>query len=366
VDEELVNPIRLLVDSFADQGLPNAQMANAREIICRLDPSRFHVSVFCVGSPDPRIMQRPNTRLIRLPRRRQTVRIAREFLLGRHEILFYLKSSPASRYYLSLRKKWGDQRVVVGTVESQSDLRNEPTISPEAARLWEQTVLRCDHLFSNSLVVQKSLQREYHLPSSVIATGVDTKFFVPNAQRKQNVRPRVLFAGSLRPFKGPQLVLEAAKRFPCATFALAGEGIMAAELESFTHREKLHNVEFLGLLNAEELRAEYQLADIFLFPSQWEGSPKVILEAAACGLPVIARRDYEPETVIDGQTGYLACSDGEILQRLDQLLQSAPLRSASGTAGRKHSERFDWDVITRQWEQAFIDLAPVRGRRHAA
>jgi glycosyltransferase involved in cell wall biosynthesis len=366
VDEEVMNPIRLLVDSFADQGLPNAQMANAREIICRLDSSRFHVSVFCVGTPDPRITHRPNTRLIRLPARRQTMRIAREFLLGRHEILFYLKSSPASRCYLSLRKKWRDQRVVVGTVESQSDLRHEPTISPEAASLWEQTILRCDHLFSNSLAVQKSLRREYDLPSSVIPTGVDTKFFAPNAQRKQNVPPRVLFAGSLRPFKGPELVLDAAKRFPCATFALAGEGIMAAELGSFAHREKLHNVEFLGLLNAEELRAEYQLADIFLFPSRWEGSPKVILEAAACGIPVIARKDYEPETVIDGQTGYLVSSDGEIFQRLSQLLQSAPLRSALGTAGRKHSERFDWAVITRQWEQVFIDFARMRGRWHAA
>lgn len=361
-----MNPIRLLVDSFADHGLPNAQMANAREIICRLDTSRFHVSVFCVGSPDPRILQRPNTRLIRLPRRRQTVRIAREFLLGRHEILFYLKSSRASRYYMSLRNKWRDQRVVVGTVESQADLRNEPTISPGAARLWEQTILRCDYLFSNSLAVQKSLQREYHLPSSVIPTGVDTKFFAPGAQAKQKVRPRVLFAGSLRPFKGPQLVLEAAKRFPCATFALAGEGTMAAELKAFTHREKLQNVEFLGLLNAEQLRAEYQRADIFLFPSRWEGSPKVILEAAACGLPVIARRDYEPETVIDGQTGYLAQSDAEIFQRLEQLLQDASLRLTLGLTGRKHSECFDWDAIARQWEQVFVDLVAVRGRRHAA
>ena len=87
---------------------------------------------------------------------------------------------------------------------------------------------------------------------------------------------------------------------------------MAADLKSFAHKGKLQNVEFLGLLNAEELRTEYQRADIFLFPSRWEGSPKVILEAAACGLPVITRRDYEPETVIDGQTGYLTRSDSEI------------------------------------------------------
>jgi len=361
-----MTPIRLLVDSFADEGLPNAQMTNAREIICRLDSSQFHVSVFSVGSPDRRIAERPNTRIIPLPRRRQTVRIAREFLLGRHEILFYLKSSPASRYYLALRERWRDKRVVVGTVESQSDLGNEPTISSEAKRLWEQTILRCDYLFGNSSSVQKSLEREYRLPSRVIPTGVDTKFFIPSAQRKQNSPLRVLFAGSMRPFKGPQTVLEAAKRFPGVAFALAGDGMMASELKSFTHREKLQNVEFLGLLSAEQLRVEYQRADVFLFPSRWEGSPKVILEAAACGLPVIARKDYEPETIIDGETGYLVSSDSEIFSRLEQLLGNAPLRSAFGAAGRKHSERFDWDVISRQWEEAFIDLAPARGHQHAA
>ncbi len=63
-----MTPLRILVDSLADQGLTNAQMTNAREIIRRLDSARFHVSVFCGGVPDRSIEQRPNTRLVRLPR----------------------------------------------------------------------------------------------------------------------------------------------------------------------------------------------------------------------------------------------------------------------------------------------------------
>src|SRR5438270_1540819 len=100
------SPIRILVDSFADAGLPNAQMGNAREIVSRLDPERFHVSMFVVGEPDSRIAERRNTHLIRLPERRQTIRILREFLWGAHQILFYMKASPASHWYLSLHKKW--------------------------------------------------------------------------------------------------------------------------------------------------------------------------------------------------------------------------------------------------------------------
>src|SRR5947208_437752 len=116
-------PLRILIDSFADAGLPNAQMGNAREIACRLDCARFHVSMFASGEPDLRLVRRPNTRLIHLSKRRQTVKILREFLWGDHEILFYLKSSPASWSYMSLRSAWNDGRTVLGTMESQSDLR---------------------------------------------------------------------------------------------------------------------------------------------------------------------------------------------------------------------------------------------------
>jgi glycosyltransferase involved in cell wall biosynthesis len=351
-----MNLCHILVDSLADKNLANAQMANAREIIRRLDPARFHVGVFCLGEPDPLIRNRPNTRLIQLPPRRQTVRIFREFVLGRRDILFYLKSSPASKWYLSLRRKWRDTRSTIGTVESRSDLRNEPTIAPEAVRLWEQTVLRCDYLFSNSDAVKQSLETEYGLPSGVVPTGVDTKFFTPVWDRAPNLRPRVLFVGSLRPYKQPQLVLDGAARFPQADFVIAGDGFMAAHLKDRVRREELANVAFTGSLGVEALRREYQQADLLFFPSTWEGSPKVILEAAACGLPVLARKDYQPETVVDGQTGYLVASNDELLARLEQLLGCPDLRHKLGRSGRQHSERFDWDPITRHWEEIFLRL----------
>lgn len=352
-----MSPVRILVDSLADEGLPNAQMTNAREIVRRLDPARFQVSIFHVNPADPSIANRPNTRLIPLPQRRQTVRIFREFVFGDHQILFYVKASPASKWYLRLREYWKDDRIVVGTLESQSDLRNEPTIAPEAVRLWEQTVLRCDYLFSNSTAVQRSLHKEYSLSSEIVPTGVDTKFFTPKWGRTPNVRPRVLFVGSLRPFKQPQILLAAAARFPHADFVLAGDGVMANELHARVHNERLKNVTLLGAIGATAVREQCQQADVFLFPSLWEGSPKVILEAAACGLPVIARKNYEPETVVDGQTGYLVPSDAELFMRLEELLIRPDLRRNLGGAGRRHSERFDWDVITRQWEGIFERVA---------
>ena len=361
-----LKPIRILVDSFADAGLPNAQMGNAREIVSRLDPNCFHVSMFVRGQADDRIATRPNTRLIRLPARRQTPRIVSEFLWGRHQILFYLKSSPAARWYLSARRKWKDERIAIATVESQSDLKNEPSIASEQIRLWEQTVLRCDRLYSNSRSVQTSLEREYGLASEIIPTGVDTSFFTPDNQRRRDQRLRVLFAGSLRTYKQPHIVVDAAARFPQVDFRIAGDGPLAAELACHAIAKGVKNLVLVGALSAGELRKEYQNADVFLFPSTWEGSPKVILEAAACGLPVIARSSYSPETVLEGITGYQAWSEENIFAHLEKLIHNSELRQELGQNGRRLSEKYDWGPITAQWQEAFMQAVSRSELRRAS
>ena len=361
-----MKPIRILVDSFADAGLPNAQMGNGREIVARLDPKLFHITMFAQGAPDLRIQARENTRLIQLPKKKQTFGILSEFLWGAHSLLFYVKASPASRWYLSLRRKYKDYRATIATIESQSNLNDEPTITPEAQRLFGLTVLRCDHLFSNSECVQRSLFREHGLSSQIIPTGVDTHFFAPDRDRPPNQRHRVLFVGSLRSFKQPQFLLSAAARFPQADFRIAGEGPLGPELADRIVREQLRNVSLLGLLNADQLRAEYRQADIFLFPSSWEGSPKVVLEAAACGLPAIVRNTYAPETVAHGSTGYQAASDDEIYSALSALLANRELRTDMGRAARLHSRKFDWSEIVAQWEETFVRLANGSSVRRAS
>jgi glycosyltransferase involved in cell wall biosynthesis len=352
-----MNPVHILIDSFADEGLTNAQMINAQEIVHRLNPDNFFVTMFVHGPPAAQISRRPNTRLIQLPDRLQTIPVLTRFLFGRQDILFYLKASPAARWYLKLRSILRNHAVTVGTVESQTNSQDE-TITPQTLHLVEETTLRCDYLFSNSAFVKRSLEQHYGLRSEVVPTGVDTEFFTPHWDRPPNPRPRVLFVGSLRKFKGPQVVLAAAKRHPQADFIVVGDGVMAQELRADAKR--LRNVEMRGTLGRPELREEYRRADIFLFPSRWEGSPRVIMEAAASGLPVIARRDYEPESVIDGKTGLLAATDEEVMTHLASLLPNAELRRVLGEAGRAHMAGFSWDGVTRQWETIFNRLGHRR------
>jgi glycosyltransferase involved in cell wall biosynthesis len=291
--------------------------------------------------------------LVQLPQRRQTLPILREFLTGRHELLFYPKASPAMKWYMKVKALRGRGRLTVGTVESQMNLRDEPTIAPENVRMFEQTILRADHLFSNSRMVARSLAQNYGRKSEVIPTGVDTDFYSPDTH-PANARPRVLFVGSLRPFKGPDIVLDAAERFPQADFVIVGDGMMAPTLKA--RAANLANVAMKGALAVPMVLEEYRRADVFLFPSRWEGSPKVIAEAAACALPVIARKDYEPETVRDGLTGFLVGDNEELFARLEFLLSHPEECRSMGQRGREHIASFDWNVIVRKWEEVFTQL----------
>ena len=317
--------------------------------------------MFVRGTPASQVSGRPNTHLIQMPGRLQTIPLLGQFLFGRQDILFYLKASPASRWFLKLRSLRRNRCIVAGTIESQTDWQDE-TITPTTIRLFEQTVLRCDYLFSNSAFVKRSLEANYGLASEVVPTGVDTEFFTPNWDRPANARPRVVYVGALRSFKGPHVVLDAAQRCPYADFIVVGDGVMGPALRE--RAKGLANLAIRGPLGRTAVREEYRAADIFMFPSRWEGSPRVLMEAAACGLPVVARKDYEPESVVDGKTGFLAGTEDDMIVRLEQLLADADLARAFGRAGRSHVARFSWDLITHQWESIFTRLA-LAHRKHS-
>lgn len=142
--------------------------------------------------------------------------------------------------------------------------------------------------------------------------------------------------------------------------------MLRAQLEARIRQEDLQNVALLGVLPAEELREEYRQADVFLFPSAWEGSPKVVLEAAACGLPVIVRNAYSAETVVHEITGFQATCDNELYSSLQCLLSNAERRRKMGEAGRLHAQKYDWDVISSQWSETFKRLAGEIELRHAS
>jgi glycosyltransferase involved in cell wall biosynthesis len=167
----------------------------------------------------------------------------------------------------------------------------------------------------------------------------------------------VLFAGSFRPYKRVDLVIRQAARWPQAQFRIAGRGEEEEACRRLASELGCTNVHFLGHIGQAELGNEMRRADIFLFPSELEGHPQVLLQAAGCGLPCVAMNSYHPDAIVDGETGFLVGSAEELAQKFDALVKDPALRAAMSKAAAKYSNRFDWDRVTEQWAQAFEKVA---------
>lgn len=121
--------------------------------------------------------------------------------------------------------------------------------------------------------------------------------WTPDAPRRD-----AIFVGMLHPWKGVDVLLESwARRVPRARLNIVGDGPQRATLEQAADV----SVEFRGVLQSPDVLALIKSACFLIFPSIcYESMPRTILEAFACGTPVLASRlGAAAELVHDGQTG---------------------------------------------------------------
>jgi glycosyltransferase involved in cell wall biosynthesis len=343
---------------MVDRSNYNAQSLNVREIVRRLDPQLFSATTFFADAPDPRLQDLSHVSLVRLPRRAGTLTMLREASKG-HEILF----SPSSdlrftQLYFQLPALLRRGGVVVGWLEGEIK-GNFEGLDPIHLRRYIRVSGSVDVHVAITDHVAETSQHDYGIHSeAVIPAGVDMEVFgaVDRSVRRQN--PRVLFVGHLIERKGPHLVVEAAKQFPQAQFTLVG-----SPRSEFGHRllERVAadgppNIEFLEPRSQTELAQVIASCDLLLHPSRVEGLPKVVLEAAATGLPAIIFRDYRAPAVIDGVTGYQVQDRVQMMNCLGDLIRDPSLRRQMGDAAVKHARSFSWDPIVKRWEEFFLGL----------
>jgi len=117
----------------------------------------------------------------------------------------------------------------------------------------------------------------------------------------------VLFVGRLSPEKGIQTLLRAWKGLKRIPLKVLGDGPLRKEVEDFIEKEGLSYVEVLGHRPRDEVFRLMKEARVLVFPSEWyETFGMTIIEAFACGLPVLASRLGAMEEIVeDGRTGLL-------------------------------------------------------------
>jgi glycosyltransferase involved in cell wall biosynthesis len=178
----------------------------------------------------------------------------------------------------------------------------------------------------------------------VIHNGVDVASFPFAPDHRQ----RLLFIGRLDATKGADLAIDAARALGWP-LTLAGPITDRGFFERLVQPQLDDGIRYVGIANSREKRELFRQAGCVLAPSRVEDAcPLVVIEALACGTPVVAL----PELVEDGVTGYATRDEG----RLSELARRALQLDRSRVRARA-AERFDLATVARRYLSLYHEAA---------
>lgn len=243
-------------------------------------------------------------------------------------------------------------RIASHEAEKFPEWRETPH-SPEASAALDALniamIARSDGLFCPSQRVIDDVatyQPAARAKCRLVRYGSSFTFTEPNVP----IPKRVLFAGSLQLRKGPQYLALAAARIaridPLVHFVFAG-GVTPVVAEQLS----ASNIQLLGHISRERMRAEFLKADILAFPSLAEGSAGVVLEAMAAGVPVVATREAGVD-FRDGESGIIVppADVDALVDAILEIIGDRPKRDAMARSARAEFCAYDEET----WGKTFV------------
>jgi phosphatidylinositol alpha-1,6-mannosyltransferase len=259
--------------------------------------------------------------------------------------------------------------------------------SRELTWLARRVLRRAEFVIANSTSTRRILTDGWRVSPDRIRLmhpGVDTRQFTP-AARDAGVRARlgwgdrpvVLTVGRLQKRKGHDTLIRALpairRRVPDVLYAIIGDGEERAALEELAKSQgQVDSVRFHGEMSDADLAAAYQQCDLFVLANRQvgqdiEGFGMVLVEAQACGKPVIAGTSGgTAETMRIPETGCVVNCDGpdELASAVCELLLDPARRAHMGRAARTWvEEKFDWESLSRDARAVFSEI-PSRFRQN--
>lgn len=225
--------------------------------------------------------------------------------------------------------------------------------------------------------LRDSIVRYYRVPDQKIVTipnGVNTRLFypketIPAELGLDNCDHLLLFVGNIVRRKGLHYLLEATPQVlqaaPHTTLVVIGEHYGAGGysklvdelIDAFQLKGVVHLV---GRKSQQDICTYLSAADLFVFPSTWEGAPKVILEALACACPVVAT-PLPGIKQIDPQGDFITfCQErdsADLTQKILYLLDNSLERDWRAARGLEEvKDRYTWDHIASQHIEFYEQL----------
>lgn len=213
-----------------------------------------------------------------------------------------------------------------------------------------------------SMLTKRNLLKN-HTPNNVeiIANGVDIKkitYINPSDKF-----PDVLFAGRLIPEKHVELIIKAmnivVKKHPFTKLYIVGNGPMKVELEELARAYGLEeNVIFEDFYdNQDDLYALMKSSTVFALPSEREGFGIVVIEANACGVPVVTLNHpmNAAKDLIKNNGSVIDYNPEELANAIIYYMEDGLNRKIRNDC-REFAKDYDWDNITRQTENYYSDI----------
>jgi glycosyltransferase involved in cell wall biosynthesis len=207
---------------------------------------------------------------------------------------------------------------------------------------------------------------EVGLFSTIIPNIIDLDSFYSLEEPPLDAGFTLVITRNLEPIYGLDTAIRALALardvIPNIRLKIAGSGPQRAELEQLVQRLGLRSaVVFLGRLERSQIVDLYHSAHAMLNPSRVDNMPNSVLEALACGLPVISTNvGGVPYIVQDGQTAVLVAPDNaqEMAQAIVKLCNDRQLRSHLRDGGRRVVAQYAWDEVRPQWLALYNTVGP--------
>ena len=254
---------------------------------------------------------------------------------------------------LAMKNTTGKKILSLHGIYSQQINQLHGTTTGNISSKYEKDALR----WADAITVISKEAYDYY-------TNLGYKVFqIPNAidisslssdvdRRYQN---QIIFAGRLSREKGVDLLIEIAQKLPAElNLVILGSGPEEKRIQDLVKTQK--NIHFLGYQTKEKTISLIRGSDILIQPSLNEGISSTVIEALACKIPVIATNVGGNQELISEQTGLLADSSSQFLDKIQYVLSNKLQFEAITNNAFTHVKQYDWKMVGKKYLELYHKL----------
>lgn len=233
--------------------------------------------------------------------------------------------------------------------------------------VMRQAAIRADTVIAPSESTRQDLIEHLYGGQSaeiaVVYQGVSSKYRPP-AEKRQAARPVILYVGRFDPYKNVSTLIRAFARLRCEGLD-AELRVVGSDDRRYPEARALarelgvdEQMRWDGYIDGEGLLSAYQQASLFVLPSRYEGFGLTVLEAMACGAPVVCgNRSSLPEVVGDAAVSIDPDDVAALAEAIGSVLRNPELAAQLSEAGIQRAAGFTWRRTAEQTLDVYSSLA---------